>query len=140
MYAPTRNEAREFFFSAWEKYGAGHPLSALERMAVEIIALHPEYHALLAARDRHLERDFTPEHGALNPFLHLSLHLGIAEQAAADRPAGIRAEIERLTRKHDDAHAALHDAVECLGEAMWQAQRTGTPPDTETFLDCLRRK
>jgi hypothetical protein len=140
MYAPTRNEAREFFFAAWEKYGGGAPLTELERMAVEIIALHPEYHAMLAARDRHGQRDYTPEDGALNPFLHLSLHLGIAEQVAADRPAGVRGEIERLTRKHDDAHKALHEAVECLGETMWEAQRTGASPDPATFIECLRRK
>jgi len=140
MYAPTRDEARRFFFDAWEKFGAGAPLTALERTAVEIIALHPEYHALLAAREHHLARDYGPEDGALNPFLHLSLHLGIAEQLAVDRPAGVREEIERLTRKHDDAHSALHDAIECLGDTMWQAQRMGTPPDPAAFLECLRKR
>jgi hypothetical protein len=140
MYAPTRNEARDFFITAWEKYGKGAPLSELERMAVEIIALHPEYHTLLSAREQHLERDYSPEGGALNPFLHLCLHLSIAEQVAVDRPSGVRAEIERLARKHDDAHAALHDAAECLGETMWLAQRTGQPPDAAAFLECLRRK
>ena len=140
MYAPTRDEAREFLFAAWEKYRAAAPLTALERIAVEIIALHPEYHALLEARDANIDADYSPESGKLNPFLHLSLHLGIAEQLAVDRPQGIRAEVERLTRKHDDPHAALHDALECLGETMWQAQRTGVQPDAEAFLDCLRRK
>ena len=140
MYTPSRNQARDFFFASWEKYRAGQPLSELERIVVEIIALHPEYHALLEARDRNLDTDYTPEHGALNPFLHLSLHLGLAEQIAVDRPHGVRAEVERLTVKHDDRHAALHDALECLGEALWQAQRAGTPPDTEAFLECLRRK
>src|SRR5258706_2370069 len=140
MYAPSRDEAREFFFAAWEKYRAAAPLSDLERIAVEIIALHPEYHALLEARDKTLDADFAPEQGRLNPFLHLSLHLGIAEQLAVDRPEGMRAEIERLTKKHDDRHDALHDALECLGEVMWQAQRAGTAPDTNDFLECLRRK
>ena len=140
MYAPSRHEAREFIFAAWEKYRAAAPLTELERIAVEIIALHPEYHALLEARDANIDTDYSPESGQLNPFLHLSLHLGIAEQLAVDRPQGIRAEVDRLAKKHDDLHDALHDALECLGETMWEAQRTGSPPDTESFLDCLRRK
>lgn len=140
MYAPSRNEAREFFFSAWEKYRAAVPLTDLERVVVEIIALHPEYHALLESRERNLAADFAPEAGQLNPFLHLSLHLGLAEQIAVDRPAGIRAEVERLAARHGDRHAALHDALECLGETIWEAQRAGTPPDTAAYLECLRRK
>jgi hypothetical protein len=140
MYNPTRGQARDFLFSAWANYRAGSPLSELERVAVEIIALHPEYHALLDARERYVDRDYTPEEGQTNPFLHLGLHLGIAEQLATDRPGGIRFEFDRLLEKHGDRHLALHDVLECLGETMWQAQRTGTPPDTEAYLECLRRK
>jgi Domain of unknown function (DUF1841) len=140
MYNPTRNQARDFFFSAWANYRAGSPLSDLERVAVEIIALHPEYHGLLEARERYADRDYTPEEGQTNPFLHLGLHLGIAEQLATDRPSGIRVEFDRLVKKRGDQHSALHDVLECLGESMWQAQRAGMPPDTEAYLECLRRK
>ncbi len=140
MYAPSRNEVRDFFFDAWSRYRNGAPLSALERIAVEIIVQHPEYHALLEARERNIDADYDPGQGRLNPFLHLSLHLSIAEQMAVDRPRGVRAEVERLARKHGDQHAAQHDALECLGEAMWEAQRTGAPPDPERFLEGLRRK
>ena len=140
MYNPTRSQARDFFFSDWSNFRAGSPLSGLERIAVEIIALHPEYHALLEDPERYVDRDYTPEEGQTNPFLHLGLHLGIAEQLATDRPGGIRGEFDRLVKKHGDRHEALHDVLECLGETMWQAQRAGTPPDTEAYLECLRRK
>ena len=140
VYAPNRHEARDFFFTAWERYRNSAPLSELERIAVGIIALHPEYHTLLEAHERNVDADFTPEQGQLNPFLHLSLHLGIAEQLAVDRPQGVRAEVERLARTHGDEHRALHDALECLGEVMWDAQRSGTPPDPLAFLEKLRRK
>lgn len=140
MYNPTRSQARDFFFSAWANYRAGSPLSDLERVAVEIVALHPEYHALLEARDRNVDRDYTPEQGQTNPFLHLGLHLGIAEQLATDRPGGIRGEFDRLRQKHGDAHRALHDVLECLGETVWRTQRAGVPPDTDAYLECLRRK
>ena len=95
---------------------------------------------MLEDPDPYVDRDYTPEEGQTNPFLHLGLHLGIAEQLATDRPSGIRVEFDRLVKKHGDRHSALHDVLECLGETMWQAQRAGTPPDTEAYLECLRRK
>jgi hypothetical protein len=140
MFTPSGDEARRFLAGAWAKYGAGQPLSGLEQRVVEIVALHPEYHGLLAQVERHVDRDWTPEAGSTNPFLHLSLHLAVAEQLAIDQPPGIRGEYERIVRARGDAHAALHDVLECLGETVWQAQRTGGGPDGALYLQCLRRK
>jgi hypothetical protein len=140
MFTPTRDEARRFLADAWRKYRTGQPLSTLEQRVVEIVSLHPEYHDLLDGAEKHLERDWSPEAGAMNPFLHLSLHLAVAEQLAIDQPPGMRAEFERLRARSGDTHAALHDVLECLAETVWQAQRTNSPPDGAAYLECLRRK
>jgi hypothetical protein len=140
MFAPTREQARRFIADAWRKYRASQPLTALEQRVVGIVALHPEHHALLEDADRHLDRDWSPEGGSTNPFLHLSLHLAIAEQLAIDQPPGIRAQYERLLARHGDEHEALHQVLDCLGEAMWQAQRAGRAPDADVYLDCVRRR
>ena len=140
MFAPTRDEARRFMIGAWAKFRAGEPLSDMERIVASLVAMHPEYHALLEDGERHVERDWTPEGGAANPFLHLSLHLAVAEQLAIDQPPGIRAEFERIRTARGDEHAALHAVLECLGETMWQAQRLGTGPDATVYLGCLRRQ
>jgi len=125
---------------AWAKYRAARPLSGLEQKAVELIALHPEYHAVLEDSERHVSRDYGPEGGEINPFLHLSLHLAVAEQLGIDQPPGIRAEFERLRAARGDEHAALHAVLECLGETLWQAQRLQTAPDADVYLDCLRKQ
>ena len=140
MFTPTRDEVRRFFVNAWAKYRAGAPIEGLEKTAVGLVALHPEYQAIVETPDRHLERDFVPESGAVNPFLHLSLHLAVAEQLAIDQPRGIRAHFERLRASRDDEHAALHALLECLGETLWQAQRLNTPPDERVYLECLERQ
>lgn len=140
MFQPSRDEARRFFFEAWAKDRRRAPLTPLETIAVDIIRLHPEYHALLDDAERHLDRDFGPESGQMNPFLHLSLHLAIEEQLSIDQPRGIRERFQRLAEKCGDAHEARHAVLECLGETIWQAQRTGTPPDDKTYLACLDRK
>ena len=140
MFNPSRDEARRFLIGAWAKYRAQEPLSDLERIAAGLIAMHPEYHATFEAPDQHLDRDYRPEAGAVNPFLHLSLHLAVAEQLAIDQPPGLRAQFERIRAARGDEHAALHAVLECLGEVVWQAQRTNTPPDGQLYLDCLARQ
>jgi hypothetical protein len=140
VFAPTRDEARRFLVDAWSKYRAGQPLSGLEQKAVELIALHPEYHALLEDSERHVSRDYGPGGGEMNPFLHLSLHLAVSEQLSIDQPPGIRAQFERLRTARGDEHAAMHAVLECLGETLWQAQRLRAAPDAEVYLSCLRKQ
>ena len=139
MFAPTRDQARSFLFAAWSKYRRGEPLAGLEQTALSVILLHPEYHGLLEQPERYLERDYGPESGGLNPFLHLSLHLAIAEQLSIDQPPGIRARFERLAQRSSE-HDALHAVLECLAETIWQAQRLSAPPDQQAYLDCLDRR
>lgn len=140
MYAPTRSQARQFMFDVWRKYRAGEPLTGLETTALDVILMHPEYHALLADSERHIERDYSPQAGSINPFLHLNLHLAIEEQLSIDQPAGIRAEYQRLCAALGSAHDAKHAILECLGEVLWQAQRDDDAPDEERYLACLRRR
>ena len=139
MFAPSRDQARQFFFDTWRKYRAGSPLAGLETVAIEVILLHPEYHGVLDAPERSALRDYTPETGQTNPFLHMSLHLALAEQLSIDQPPGIRAAFDALLARAGDRHAALHAALECLGETVWRAQRDGAAPDAQAYLECLRR-
>lgn len=139
MFAPSRDQARQFFFDTWRKYRAGAPLAGLETVAIEVILLHPEYHAALEKPERTADRDYTPESGQTNPFLHLSLHLAIAEQLSIDQPPGIAAAFEALLGSKGDRHAALHAALDCLGEMLWRAQRDGAAPDARAYLECLKR-
>jgi hypothetical protein len=139
MFNPTRDQARRFFFDTWAKYQRGETLEGLEQTALSVILLHPEYHALLADGERNFDRDFSPEGGQLNPFLHLSLHLAIEEQLSIDQPQGLRMRYEALLRSKTE-HEALHDVLECLGETLWQAQRTGAAPDEALYLECVERK
>ena len=140
MFTPSRDEARRFLVDAWTKFRAGQPLTGLEQIAAGLIALHPEHHATIEAPERNLDRDWRPESGDVNPFLHLSLHLAVAEQLAIDQPPGIRAQFDRLRAALDDEHAALHAVLECLGEVLWTAQRHGAPPDAALYLACLERQ
>ncbi len=139
LYGQNRDEIRRVYCTAWNKHQQGLPLEALEQQLVAVIALHPEYHALLADHDAALARDFTPEMGQTNPFLHMGMHLAIREQLATDRPAGITDAFGALMARVQDAHEVEHRMMECLGEALWQSQRSGQVPDEARYLECLRQ-
>lgn len=140
MFNPTRDQARQFLFEAWKKFREQAPLSDLERLVVGHIGDHPEYHAILEAPERNQEREWRPELGETNPFLHLSMHLAISEQLSIDQPTGIKSRYEKLRATLGDAHAAQHQVMDCLAEMIWTAQRHRRPPDAVAYLACLEKK
>ena len=137
----SRTDTRRMFFEVWRKQQVGESLSALETIVADIIRLHPEYHALLADDpDKTLDRDWRPEGGETNPFLHMGLHIAIREQLSIDRPLGIKAAYEELLKHHGDVHAAEHAMLECLAETLWRGQRDGRLPDDRAYLKCLQAR
>lgn len=140
MFQPSREQARRFFVEAWRRYRVGEPLEPLQALAAELILRHPEYHALLEDAEASVEREWPPELGETNPFLHLGLHLAIAEQLSIDQPPGIRSQHRALCARLRDEHAAQHALMECLVETLWQSQRTGQPLDAAAYLACAERQ
>jgi len=139
MFNPSREQVRRFFCDAWKKHQDRLPLVGAEVTAADLAIRHPEYHALLNDAEGALEKEWVPEGGEMNPFLHLSLHLAIHEQVSIDQPPGIRAAFESL-RSRLDSHAAEHVLLECLGETIWRAQREGGGMDALAYVDAVRRK
>jgi hypothetical protein len=139
MFTPSSHDVRRFFCEALRKQRAGEILTPMDAMAADWIARHPEYHDALADVEDALTRDYSVEGGQANPFLHLSMHLSIAEQVSIDQPRGIRAAHDALVQRLGE-HEAHHQIMECLGEMIWSSQRSGLPPDTEAYIDCVRRR
>lgn len=135
MFGTDRNQLRQMYKTAWEKFQQQQTLSPLEVQIAEVIKEHPEYHDFILQ----LEKDFLPEMGDTNPFLHMGLHLGLREQIATNRPAGINRIYQQLINIKGSAHDAEHNMIECLAEAMWSAQTNNTPPDEARYLLCLQK-
>jgi hypothetical protein len=134
-----RSSLRRAYLEAWRKRREGIPMEPLEHQLATVVEEHPEYHAFIEGDEEALSRDFTPEGGQSNPFLHMGLHLAVREQVSTNRPAGIAGVHAELCRRLGDHHAAEHRMIECLGEALWRSQRTGLPPDENAYLESLRR-
>ena len=139
MFTPSQADVRRFFCAVYAKTKANQPLEAIETIASQWMEEHPEYHPDFADGALALEKMYDVEGGKTNPFLHLSMHLSISEQCSIDQPRGIRQAVELLTAKRDSLHDAHHEAMDCLGQMVWESQRAGRPPDGSAYIDCVQR-
>ncbi len=140
MFGQDRNQLRQMYFNAWRKQQGGELMQPLEAMIAEVIVLHPEYHTLLEQGEDVLDKDFLPEVGETNPFMHMGMHIAIREQLATDRPSGIALAHKKLLLRLQDVHEVEHQIMECLGESLWEAQRNNHAPDESQYLQCVQQR
>ena len=140
MFEPSQADVRRFFCTVYAKWRDGQPMDALETLASQWVAEHPEYHAEFANVDEALTRMYEVKDGQVNPFLHLSMHLSVSEQCSIDQPRGIRQAVELLTARRDSLHTAHHETMDALGQMIWESQRSGRPPDGQAYIDAVQRR
>ena len=139
MFQPSQADVRKFFCAVFAKWQTAQPMDALETLASQWVAEHPEYHTDFANEATALEQMYDVEDGKTNPFLHLSMHVSISEQCSIDQPRGIRQAVELLAAKRNSLHDAHHEVMECLGTMLWESQRSGRPPDGAAYVEAIRR-
>ncbi len=137
FYGDTIQDTRQLFFVSWQKYRQKKALLPLEQQVMDVILLHPEYHALLNAGD--VQSSYFPELGQSNPFLHMGLHLTIRDQVTTNRPLGITSAFQQMLKKHGDVHTVEHLIMEPLAECLWHAQRNQSMPDEVAYLMACRQ-
>lgn len=134
--SPSRAELRAAFVQAWQRARAGLPLVGPQVHIADVLRRHPEYQRLVEDPDG-AAQEFPP--GAENPFLHMGLHIALAEQRAAGAPPELAPALAALARRGGDLHAAEHRVMAELAALLDAAQRAGREPDIEAFRETLRR-
>jgi hypothetical protein len=135
----SRDQLRLTLAQAWSKHLQRLPLSPLEALIADVVGIHPEYQRIVG--DSQTAVAFEPSVAdAENPFLHMGLHLAVREQLSIDRPPGIRDLHRRIQLRLGSPHDAEHALMEALGEALWRAQRSGTAPDENQYLEIARNR
>jgi hypothetical protein len=135
IFGQDRNEIRKMYADAWKKHCEKLPITPLDSQIAAVIEWHPEYHDDVTGDN--LEKDYTPDGGKTNPFLHMGLHLSIREQVATNRPPGIASVFTSLSTQCGDAHTAEHQMIDCLAETLWEAQSQNNAPDEQKYLERL---
>ncbi len=134
MFSQNRDQLRQMFQASWDKYQQQQPLQGVESLIIAVIQQHPEYQPLLTNPDA-LHQDYKQQ---TNPFLHMGLHITLAEQLQMDRPVGIRQIYQCLLHRMPDRHQAEHRILDCLRKILWEAHSTGRPPDEAAYLAQLQ--
>jgi len=140
MFNPSQQDVRRFFTGVHARARAGRPLDALETLASQWLLEHPEYDKDMEDAEAAIARVYDGTDGKTNPFLHLAMHLSISEQCSIDQPRGIRQAVELLAARRGSLHDAHHEAMDCLGQMLWESQRSGRPPDGQAYIDCVQRR
>lgn len=138
MFGQDRDSLRRAYAEAWQRHCEGLPLDQQQQRIADVLALHPEYQAFVLSPDA-LVQEFDGGDGRTNPYLHMGLHLALREQLATRLPPETVQARARLIRRLGDAHAAEHRLIDCLAQALWQAQRAGREPDMDAYREALRQ-
>ena len=139
LFGQDRDQLRRMYCEAWSRHQQHLHMEPLQAQIAAVVAQHPEYHALLENPDQAVGKEYLPDLGETNPFLHMGMHLAIREQVSTNRPEGILTLYQQLALGCDDLHALDHQLMECLAEMIWRAQRDGSMPDEEHYLECMKK-
>jgi hypothetical protein len=137
MLVDSRADARRYFVEVWRKLQQGTVLEPLQLIVADVLRAHPETHDLMND-PQVLTREFAPDEGNANPFLHFGLHVSIREQLQTDRPAGVTAVYQQLLSRIGDRHAVEHRLMDCLLQGLIEAQQSGRMPDEVAYLNNAR--
>ena len=139
FFSPNITELRQAYLDAWKKSQQGSKLTPLEHQIVEVLQMHPEYHAWLS--HKHLDTQFHPELHGSNPFLHLGLHLALKEQIQTNRPKGIQTAFTSYLKRHPhiNQHDVEHLFMDVLALTLWEAQRLNIMPNELTYLEACQK-
>lgn len=138
MYSQDRVQLRKIYTEAWRKAKAHELMSPMEALIADILALHPEYHAYVDD-EASLDQDFPAHAGIANPFLHLSLHVAVREQMAAQQPPGLREIYEQLCHCLQDPHEAEHALMDHLMAMVWESSQGKPAPEPSAYVAELKQ-
>lgn len=140
FYSSDPADLRKLYFEAWQKYKKKEGiLTDLEVQLVDLIAAHPEFHALFNDKHPDLQQVYSPDKGEVNPFLHLALHQAIREQVNRDEPSGMKHCFHLLVKKTKDPLAAEHLMMEQLAYTLWDLQKSNRPFDSSAYLASMKK-
>lgn len=135
----SRDALRQCYAEAWRRRRERLPLSPLDALIVDVLAQHPEYHALVDDVQTALRFEADRGGDEENPFLHMGLHLAVREQLSIDRPPGIKALHHAIAARSTDPHEAEHALMHALALTLAEARHTGLAPDEQQYLERVRR-
>lgn len=138
IFGSSREEFRQFFFTAFRKYQNNQALEPLESQVVQIILEHPEYHFIFESDENQFHDEWENQRTE-NPFLHMSLHLSIRDQAATDKPQGFTAIYQALVQQLKNPLEAEHKMMRVVSLTIQKMLQENKVFDEKEYLSELKK-
>ena len=137
-----RAQNRKLFHMLWERAQnddfAG--LDDEQRRIAEALKLHAdEYHNVFEFSDVVPDREFDPQKGEVNPFLHISIHAAVQAQLEAKDPIEVLQFYNAMRKKKCSHHDALHLILTILAPLMFRTMKSLMPFDNNRYLSLLKK-
>jgi hypothetical protein len=132
-----REIGRARFIGIWRAIQAGDELEGEEAIIGTIMQDHPEYREAWDREEPPREPDYTIE--GINPFLHVSTHLVVENQAALGEPPEVREARDRMQRNGRTPHDAAHRIGTVLAEEIQKALLAGRPVNISRYRRRVRK-
>lgn len=136
LLGQQREPYRDVFFSVWQKVLSGDTvIDPMEQLIATTIQNHPEYHEIFAHPEQYANSEFPGNNLYDNPFLHISMHLGLLEQIRTDRPHGISSCYQQLLLQAQDEHQLQHRIMDIMANTLWDAINKNLALDERAMLE-----
>jgi hypothetical protein len=129
---------RAVMAEVWRKLSEGLPVDESEEILAEQMIEHEEYHQLWDNIEQVGEYCFDPQREE-NPFLHVSVHVGVEQQIRSGEPACVAEAVERLVERGGNPHEARHAIARVLVEHIARILREKQPFDKQKYCEEIRK-
>ncbi|MEE8111874.1 MAG: DUF1841 family protein [Acidobacteriota bacterium] len=132
-----RNWGRRALQEVWRRRQGGERMKAEETRLASILADHPEF-ASAWESGADLE-DTDTRIGAVNPFLHVQIHVMVEDQIAAGQPPEISEVLESFQAAGMTRHQAIHEIGKVLTLELHAALSEQRPFDSRAYGRALMK-
>jgi hypothetical protein len=136
-YGALREQSHEHYYALWQRAKANERLEGEDALTAQIMRDHPEYYDVWEHANEFLQEQVTVN-GA-NPFLHVTMHVVVENQAAQNEPPEVRAALEYQTLRKTPRHQAVHEIANAFTELLWVVLHDHRPFDNDAYRRKLKK-
>ena len=130
-YAALRELSHERFHTLWQLAKTGEPLGEEDTRTVQAMRDHPEYYDVWEHANEFLQEQVTVN--GVNPFLHVTMHTVVENQAALNEPPEVRAVLENKALRQMPRHQVVHEIANAFTELLWVVLHDHKPFDNNAY-------
>jgi len=130
-YAALRELSHERFYTLWQLSKTGEPPGDEDARTIQVMRDHPEYYDVWEHANEFLQEQVTVN--GVNPFLHVTMHTVVEDQAVLNEPPEVRAVLEYTTLRKMPRHQVVHEIANAFTELLWVVLHDHKPFDNNAY-------